>query len=135
MGFASLLFFLGSHSETVFYQKIVNIASTIFIANVDGCKSMAKVASVKRERLSEMIAFRVYPSLYQVVTEVAAKDRRKLSEVELALFERGVAAFQRDGHLFEPETVEYKKQPVTNMTAGTRKRTHGDQKKTGTSNR
>lgn len=57
---------------------------------------------MKRERLSETIAFRVYPSLYQVVTELAAKERRKLSEVELALFERGVAAFQRDGQLFEP---------------------------------
>jgi hypothetical protein len=66
---------------------------------------MLKVTPVKRERLSEMIAFRVYPSLYQVVTGLASKERRKLSEVELALFERGVAAFQRDGLLFEPEEV------------------------------
>lgn len=66
---------------------------------------MLKVADVKRERLSEMIAFRVYPSLYQVVISLATKERRKLSEVELALFERGVAAYQRDGLLFEPEEV------------------------------
>lgn len=66
---------------------------------------MFKVIAVKRERLSEMIAFRVYPSLYQVVTGLAAKERRKLSEVELALFERGVAAFKRDGLLFEPEEI------------------------------
>jgi len=66
---------------------------------------MLKVADVKRERLSEMIAFRVYPSLYQVVTGLAASERRKLSEVELAIFERGVAAYQRDGLLFEPEEV------------------------------
>lgn len=71
---------------------------------------MLKVLPVKRERLSEMIAFRVYPSLYQVVTALAAKERRKLSEVELALFERGVSAFQRDGLLFEPEEV--RKLPV-----------------------
>lgn len=64
---------------------------------------MFTVACVKRERLSEMIAFRVYPSLYQVVIALATKERRKLSEVELALFERGVAAYQRDGLLFEPE--------------------------------
>lgn len=93
---------------------------------------MIKVVSVKRERLSEMIAFRVYPTLYRVVTELATKERRKLSEVELALFERGVAAFQRDGLLFEPEPVEYKRMPVTNMTAGTRKRTPSEHKKTGT---
>jgi hypothetical protein len=66
---------------------------------------MITLAGVKRERLSEMIAFRVYPSLYQVVQTLADKERRKLSEVELALFERGVAAFQRDGLLFEPEEV------------------------------
>lgn len=71
---------------------------------------MLKIARVKRERLSEMIAFRVYPSIYQVVATLAAKERRKLSEVELALFERGVAAFQRDGLLFEPEEV--RKLPV-----------------------
>lgn len=66
---------------------------------------MLTLARVKRERLSEMIAFRVYPSLYEVVTTLASRERRKLSEVELALFERGVAAFQRDGLLFEPEEM------------------------------
>ena len=67
---------------------------------------MGTVAYMERARLSEMVAFRVYSSLYQVVTDLAKRERRKLSEIELALFERGVAAFKRDGLLFEPEGGE-----------------------------
>jgi hypothetical protein len=96
---------------------------------------MIDATVMERQRLSEMIAFRVYPSLYEVVTKLAAKERRKLSEVELALFERGVAAFQRDGKLFEPEQVEYKRVPVTATAPDKKKPTSGVHKKTGTSNR
>lgn len=87
---------------------------------------MLKVAPVKRERLSEMIAFRVYPSLYEVVTSLAHRERRKLSEVELALFERGVAAYKRDGLLFEPE--ELRKLPIApaNLNEGERRRVRTD---------
>jgi hypothetical protein len=87
---------------------------------------MLKVVGVKRERLSEMIAFRVYPSLYEVVTSLANKERRKLSEVELALFERGVAAFKRDGLLFEPEEV--RKLPIApaNLHEGERPKARPD---------
>jgi hypothetical protein len=94
---------------------------------------MVNARIMERQRLSEMIAFRVYPALYEVVTKLATRERRKLSEVELALFERGVAAFQRDGLLFEPQ--EYKKLPVANTAPEKRKATSGPQKKTGTSNR
>lgn len=88
---------------------------------------MFKVLSVKRERLSEMIAFRVYPSLYEVVTSLAHKERRKLSEVELALFERGVAAYQRDGLLFEPEEVRALPIAPSNLNEqGERRKTRTD---------
>jgi hypothetical protein len=87
---------------------------------------MLKVVAVKRERLSEMIAFRVYPSLYEVVTSIAHKDRRKLSEVELALFERGVAAFKRDGLLFEPEEVRNLPVAPANQHEGERPKTRTD---------
>ena len=87
---------------------------------------MLKVLPVKRERLSEMIAFRVYPSLYQVVTSLAQKERRKLSEVELAIFERGVAAYQRDGLLFEPEEVRNLPVAQANVNEGEGRRTRTD---------
>lgn len=87
---------------------------------------MLKVVAVKRERLSEMIAFRVYPSLYEVVTSIAHKDRRKLSEVELALFERGVAAFKRDGLLFEPEEVRDLPVAPANLHEGERPKARTD---------
>lgn len=87
---------------------------------------MLKVVAVKRERLSEMIAFRVYPSLYEVVTSIAHKDRRKLSEVELALFERGVAAFKRDGLLFEPEEVRSLPVAPANQHEGERTKARTD---------
>ena len=56
-----------------------------------------------KEKLSEQLSFRVPPSLYRAVMEIADADRRKLSEVALALLERGVAAYQRDGSLFEKQ--------------------------------
>ena len=87
---------------------------------------MLKVLAVKRERLSEMIDFRVYPSLYEVVTSIAHKDRRKLSEVELALFERGVAAFKRDGLLFEPEEVRRLPVAPANQHEGERPKARTD---------
>jgi len=67
---------------------------------------------VKQERLSETLAFRVTPAVYQYLNDLAAKDRRKLSEVATALLERGIAAFKRDGRLFEPEKDEYKRVPI-----------------------
>lgn len=62
--------------------------------------------AVNKERLSEMIAFRVPARFYQMVKELAESERRKMSEVELAIFERGLAAYQRDGLLFEPTKPE-----------------------------
>jgi hypothetical protein len=55
-----------------------------------------------KEKRIETVAFRVTNSLYSSLQELTAKERRKLSEVALALLERGLAAYQRDGQLFEP---------------------------------
>jgi hypothetical protein len=56
------------------------------------------------EKLTEQLSFRVTPTLHSQLTVIAKADRRKISEVATALLERGVAAFQRDGHLFEDKT-------------------------------
>lgn len=62
------------------------------------------VMSNEKERFPETLpAFRVTREVYEVVTGVANNDRRKISDVARALLERGVAAFNRDNLLFEPE--------------------------------
>ena len=55
------------------------------------------------ERLAETLSFRVTRSLYEYLNSLAIKDRRKLSEIATALIERGIVAYKRDGHLFEPQ--------------------------------
>ena len=56
------------------------------------------------ERLTDTIpAFRVNDEVSRVVRGVVKADRRTISDVARALLERGVAAYQRDGLLFEPE--------------------------------
>lgn len=54
------------------------------------------------ERKVETLAFRVTARVYKAVKEIAEAERRRMSEVEIAIFERGLAAYQRDGLLFEP---------------------------------
>lgn len=84
-----------------------------------------------KARLSETIAFRVTPAIYQFLSSLGERERRKMSEIATALLERGIAAYKRDRELFEPES---RRVPVVNE-APSRKRTSGDQKKTGTGNR
>jgi hypothetical protein len=67
--------------------------------------------SARNERLSETLAFRVPGRVYEVVKELAERERRKMSEVELAIFERGLAAYQRDGLLFEPTKTDPQERP------------------------
>lgn len=59
------------------------------------------MSSDNNEKKSETLSFRVPSSLYLSIGKIAKADRRKLSEVALALLERGLSAYQRDGVLFE----------------------------------
>ena len=59
--------------------------------------------SREAEKLSESIAFRVTRSFSDSLAEITGRERRRLSEVVLALLERGYAAYRRDGSLFEPD--------------------------------
>lgn len=56
-------------------------------------------------KLTEQLSFRVSPRLYGTIELIAKKQRRKPNEVARALLERGVAAFYRDGVLFEDDPV------------------------------
>jgi len=56
-------------------------------------------------KLTEQLSFRVSKALYDLMEEIARKERRKPNEVARALLERGAAAFRRDGLLFEPLEV------------------------------
>lgn len=57
------------------------------------------------ERFSETVSFRLPESLYSVLAGMARHERRKLSEILVAVVERGVAAYLLDGHLFEPQRL------------------------------
>lgn len=63
----------------------------------------ALVKPMSKERLSETLAFRVTSGVYERTKDIAKKTRRELADVERALYERGLAAYERDGELFEPE--------------------------------
>lgn len=56
------------------------------------------------DRLPETVpSFRVSRKIYEVVKNLKAKERRTLTETARLLLERGVAAYLRDGLLFEPD--------------------------------
>jgi hypothetical protein len=59
--------------------------------------------AVAQERLVETIAFRVTRPVYAFIESVMSRERRELAEVGRALLDRGIAAYKRDGLLFEPE--------------------------------
>jgi hypothetical protein len=74
------------------------------------------------ERLTDTIpALRVGESVSRVIREIHKTDRRQIADVARALLERGVAAYLRDGQLFEPEeknggygeTVSSSERPAT----------------------
>lgn len=69
------------------------------------------------ERLTDTIpAFRVNDEVSKVVRGIVKADRRTISDVARALLERGVAAYLRDGKIFEPPDdggVEGTSKPAT----------------------
>lgn len=87
-------------------------------------------AVMKRdEKLVETIAFRVTATMHEQLQIIAKAERRKMSEVELALLERGLAAYGRDSKLFEdePEGVIAARQRIEtkNGVKGQSKSLHG----------
>lgn len=57
-----------------------------------------------KDRKPEVIpAFRVPRAAADKIRQIAADNRRKINEVAELLVERGLAAFERDGHLLESE--------------------------------
>jgi hypothetical protein len=67
------------------------------------------------ERLTDTIpAFRVKDEVSKVIRGIVKADRRNISDVTRALLERGVAAYKRDGKLFEPQDeTEANEKPAT----------------------
>jgi hypothetical protein len=61
------------------------------------------LARMSEEKLSEQLSFRVSPTLYRLIEQIAKAERRKPNEVARALLERGAAAYQRDGEIFETD--------------------------------
>lgn len=52
------------------------------------------------------LTFRVAQRTYDTLLLISKKQRRKQNEVARALLDRGIAAFLRDGILFEDDPVE-----------------------------
>ena len=70
-------------------------------AFVDSKSSFAKVHYMK---LEAQITFRETKEVYDLLQKISADERRRMNEMARALLERGIAAYLRDGKLFEPET-------------------------------
>jgi hypothetical protein len=68
----------------------------------------------ENDRLVDTIpAFRIDEHTSQVVRKIVKDDRRSISDVARALLERGVAAYDRDGKLFEPISRDDKEESPT----------------------
>src|SRR5579885_3434404 len=57
--------------------------------------------SMAGEKKTKQLSIRVHDSLYDTLENIADSERRKLSEISLALLERGIIAYKRDHKLFE----------------------------------
>jgi hypothetical protein len=62
-----------------------------------------RVHSMRGMTLQAQVTFRVSQELYDLIKEIAEKERRKPNEIARALLDRGAAAYNRDHKLFEPE--------------------------------
>lgn len=62
-----------------------------------------------KKPMREQITVRVPDELHRKIEEIAERERRKPTEIIRALLERGVLAYDRDGHLFEPPPKPKKK--------------------------
>lgn len=97
-------------------------------------KSLNMATKTGKDSLGKTLAFRCWKDDEAAIIVAMGKERRTESDVSRALLRRGIAAYQRDHQLFEPDEAEYKPAAVIN-TAPERKKTTGVQKKTGTGNR
>jgi hypothetical protein len=90
-----------------------------------------------KETLGKTVGFRIPKEHEQIIERLMRDFRRNESDVCRFLLERGIAAYQQDGRLFEGEKEAiYERNPSTRMTdPGRRKQTTGERKKTGTINR
>lgn len=60
----------------------------------------------KRGKLTEQLTYRIYKLTLDKLEKIIKKERRTQNEVARALLDRGIAAYERDGLLFEPEENE-----------------------------
>ena len=56
--------------------------------------------------LNKTLAFRVADADYKVIEQAMERERRTESDVCRALLQRGLAAYKRDGRIFEPEETK-----------------------------
>lgn len=61
---------------------------------------------MRMAELKSQVTFRVSDEVYDRLNEIAQDERRKQNEVARALLERGIAAYERDGQLFEPNGIQ-----------------------------
>jgi hypothetical protein len=57
------------------------------------------------KKLPGNIQFKAEESHEKIVNEIAKRERRPVGAVARAIFERGLAAYARDGNIFEPGEV------------------------------
>ena len=53
--------------------------------------------------LNKTLAFRVADADYKTIEQAMERERRTESDICRALLLRGIAAYKRDGRIFEPE--------------------------------
>ena len=78
-------------------------------------------------KLRAQLTFRVAEAGYDRLQEIAEAERRKMNEIARALLERGLAAYERDGNLFETAQAVKEPRPAT-ITARTVHKIGGEKK-------
>jgi hypothetical protein len=73
-----------------------------------------------QEGLVKTVAFRVTPEDAEAIAAAMHKERRTESDVCRALLGRGIAAYRRDGQIFEPELGKIRVQLPVPKTLKTR---------------
>lgn len=59
--------------------------------------------------MERQFTFRADDALYQIIQEIAGKERRKMSEIARYLLQRGVSSYLRDSFLFEEDAIKEEK--------------------------
>jgi hypothetical protein len=65
--------------------------------------------SKQKQGLNKTLAFRVSDETYDSLELIMERERRIESDVSRELLKRGLAAYRRDGRLFEPEEPKSKR--------------------------